>query len=325
MKLATIFTLLSVFAGDLFAAAPGQVTGSYSETKRPDGSTISFYFEKYAGTHDSDTLLVLLQGSDCNSVMVNQFHNAHAAQIWPSADVLMVEKFGITESLPFSGDPERPDCPAAYLQRDTPTQRVRDLKVVVADVLKRRQYRHVIALGGSEGAVVAAMFAAESGVPDAVVLINGGGRWFLEDVLHSIRTTSKESEVKSELEGFRGFAERILNGEPFQVEMSNHGYGWWRDVFSIDLQATLGEIRVPVLVIQGGKDQSVSPDAVREMVESLLESGSSHLDILPYPDLDHGLATKRGQYQGEQVVADVRSWLKTKLLRGPNKANLVPR
>ena len=41
-------------------------------------------------------------------------HQNDLVRAWPQADLLTVEKYGIDDTLPTT-DPERPDCPAAYL------------------------------------------------------------------------------------------------------------------------------------------------------------------------------------------------------------------
>lgn len=319
MKLAIIVILSSVFLCRLVVAAPGNGIAGPSKIYREDGVAIHYYLEKASQGSDSETLLIALQGSDCNSVKHSKFAQMQTKSIWPLADLLFVEKPGITASLPYSSDTERPDCPAYYIHKDSPTQRAQDVKSVVDHVLEGRRYRNIIAMGGSEGATVAAIFAAESGIPDAVVLINGGGRWFLDDVLHSIRSTSSSNDLQSELNGFNGFAEHILKSEPFHLEMSGHGYGWWRSMLTIDQQSVLNEIKAPVLVVQGGRDESVSLEAVAEMVASLQQSGKNNIELEAYANLNHGLSTTDGKYMAKQVFTEINSWLKAKLQTNPNK------
>jgi pimeloyl-ACP methyl ester carboxylesterase len=284
-----------------------------SQLQRDDGTSIHFYIDRATDNRNSETLLIALQGSDCNSVKQDAFIRDHAKNVWPSADMLLLEKPGITTSLTFSSNPERPDCPATYIRQDNPAQRVKDLKAVASEVLGKGKYTRVIAIGGSEGAVIVAKFAAETGLPGAAVLINGGGRWFLDDVLHNIRSTSSADTLQSDLKGFKGFAEQVLSSEPFDIEVSNHGYGWWRSMLTQDFQSVLGEIKVPVLIVQGERDVNVSPEAAIEMVNSLRKSGKTNLELAVYPDLNHALATPDGQYRTQQVLADINVWLKATL------------
>ncbi|EQB8044439.1 hypothetical protein ACYUML_003981, partial [Aeromonas hydrophila] len=118
---------------------------------RDDGSPISYYLVQHS--HDAETLLLILQGSDCNSVLNIDSIFSDYKNVWPEADVLLVEKYGINRRLKYSTDPTRKDCPAQYLENDSPAQRVADIKAVLDIVRKNGQYKIFILLGGSEGAV----------------------------------------------------------------------------------------------------------------------------------------------------------------------------
>ncbi|MNR32723.1 hypothetical protein D3C85_1503360 [compost metagenome] len=81
--------------------------------------------------------------------------------VWPEADILLIEKYGIDNKLKYSADTARKDCPAQYLEKDSPAQRVADIKVVLDTVRKNGQYKKFILLGGSEGAVIANLVTAD--------------------------------------------------------------------------------------------------------------------------------------------------------------------
>lgn len=279
---------------------------------RNDGTTIQYYLQK-PHLPASRILLIVLQGSDCNSVTHDKFIYDVLRNAWPAADLLVVEKYGITADLTKSASAERPDCPDLYIEKDSPTQRLDDLKRVTRKVLENADYQSVIVLGGSEGATIAAMFAAKTHLPDAVVLINGGGRWFLDDVLHSIGKQSPGETLQQDLDGFKGFAAHVTSSERFDLQVSNHGYSWWREMLTIDQQELLQKITTPVLVVQSGKDESVLPAAVSTLQEQLRKSGKNNIDWVVYPDLDHGLSDSKGNSEAAQVVAGIHRWLQTQL------------
>ena len=58
-------------------------------------------------------------------------------------------------------------------------------------VRKDGQYKTFILLGGSEGAVIANLVTADIDYIDATIAFNGGGRWFIDDVSHSIEVKHK--------------------------------------------------------------------------------------------------------------------------------------
>lgn len=232
---------------------------------RDDGSLISYYLAQHA--HDADTLLLILQGSDCNSVLKIDSILTDYKNVWPEADVLLIEKYDINRKLKYSTDPVRKDCPAQYLEKDNPAQRVSDIKAVLDIVRKDGQYKTLILLGGSEGAVIANLVTADVDYIDATISFNGGGRWFIDDVSHSIAVKhNNPEEARKESDGFKGFAEHVLNSKPFELDVSGHGYHWWQQALSIDQLDTLKKVKSPLLIIQGGMDTSVSPQKTDELM-----------------------------------------------------------
>lgn len=284
---------------------------------RDDGSPISYYLVQH--THDTDTLLLILQGSDCNSVLNIDSILSDYKNVWPEADVLLIEKYGINRKLKYSTDPARKDCPAQYLEKDNPAQRVADIKTVLDIVRKDDQYKKFILLGGSEGAVIANLVTAEVDYIDATISFNGGGRWFIDDVSHSIAAEHKNLEAaKRDIDGFKGFAEHILNSKPFELEVSGHGYHWWQQMLSLDQLDTLQNVKSPLLIIQGGRDTSVSPQKTDELMQRLKDLGKRNIEYRRYEELDHGLKNSDGKNLRKEVVSDMNMWLKSKL-SNPNQ------
>lgn len=286
---------------------------------RDDGSPISYYLVQHS--HDTDTLLLILQGSDCNSVLNIDSILADYKNVWPEADILLVEKYGIDSKLKYSTDPARKDCPAQYLEKDNPAQRVEDIKVVLDTIRKDSQYKKLILLGGSEGAVIANLVTADVDYIDATMAFNGGGRWFIDDVSHGIAVKhNNPEEARKEIDGFKGFAEHVLNSKPFELEVSGHGYHWWHQALSIDQLDTLKKVKSPLLIMQGGMDTSVSPQKTDEMMQRLKDLGKNNIEYRRYAALDHGFKDSDGQSQRKEVVSDMNLWLQSKL-GDPKKFN----
>ncbi|WP_323888390.1 alpha/beta hydrolase family protein [Aeromonas caviae] len=287
---------------------------------RDDGSPISYYLVQHA--HDTDTLLLILQGSDCNSVLKIDSILTEYKNVWPEADVLLIEKYGINRKLKYSKDAERKDCPAQYLEKDNPAQRVADINTVLGIVRKDGQYKKLILLGGSEGAVIANLVSADIDSIDATIAFNGGGRWFIDDVSHGIAVKHKNPEAaRKEIDGFKGFAEHVLNNKPFELDVSGHGYHWWQQMLSIDQLDTLQNVKSPLLIVQGGRDTSVSPQKTDELIQRLKELGKSNIEYLRYEELDHGLKNSDGKSLRKEVIRDMNRWLKSKLGNPANKSS----
>ncbi|WP_324008301.1 alpha/beta hydrolase family protein [Aeromonas dhakensis] len=286
---------------------------------RDDSSPISYYLVQHS--HDTDTLLLILQGSDCNSVLNIDSILSDYKNVWPEADILLVEKYGIDSQLKYSTDPARKDCPAQYLEKDSPAQRVADIKTVLDIVRKDGQYKTFILLGGSEGAVIANLVTADVDYIDATIAFNGGGRWFIDDVSHSIAVKHNNSEeARKEVVGFKGFAEHVLNNKPFELDVSGHGYHWWQQMLSIDQLDTLKKVKSPLLIVQGGMDTSVSPQKTDELMQRLKELGKNNIEYRRYEALDHGLKNSDGTSLRKEVIGDMNLWLQSKL-GDPKKFN----
>ncbi|WP_323892544.1 alpha/beta hydrolase family protein [Aeromonas caviae] len=287
---------------------------------RDDGSFISYYLVQHI--HDTDTLLLILQGSDCNSVLKIESILTEYKNVWPEADVLLIEKYGINRKLKYSKDAERKDCPAQYLEKDNPAQRVADIKTVLDIVRKDGQYKTFILLGGSEGAVIANRVSADIDSIDATIAFNGGGRWFIDDVSHSIAVKhNNPDEARKEIDDFKGFAEHVLNSKPFELDVSGHGYHWWQQMLSIDQLDTLKKVNSPLLIVQGGMDTSVSPQKTDELVQRLKELGKNNIEYRRYEALDHGLKDSDGKSLRKEVIRDINIWLRSKLGNPANKSS----
>ncbi|HDX8445272.1 alpha/beta hydrolase family protein [Aeromonas hydrophila] len=315
MKIRAIFLLL------LFLTFTSNADDIITRTaSRDDGSPISYYLVQHS--HDAETLLLILQGSDCNSVLNIDSIFSDYKNVWPEADVLLVEKYGINRKLKYSTDPARKDCPAQYLEKDNPAQRVADIKTVLDIVRKDGQYKIFILLGGSEGAVIANLVTADVDYIDATIAFNGGGRWFIDDVSHSIVVKHKNpAAARKEVDDFKGFAEHVLNSKPFELEVSGHGYHWWQQMLSINQLDTLKKVKSPLLIIQSGMDTSVSPQKTDEMMQRLKELGKKNIEYRRYKELDHGLKNRDGRSQRKETARDMNIWLKSKLGNPANQSS----
>ena len=277
---------------------------------RDDGSLITYYLDK-SQTVEGGVLLAIIHGSDCNSVTKIVSIQNGLRKSWPKSDLLTIEKYGLDRGLPYVSDGDRPDCPKEYLLNDTPEQRGNDVVSVLGHLKQHHKYKHIVLLGGSEGGLVSNLVASRVNYLSASISFNGGGRWFLDDVIHNIRTQKQSSaSTEEDVEGFKQFAEQIVSGEPFDLDMSNHGYAWWHNALSIDQESVVLKIDSPLLLIQSRLDKSVSPSHAADMANNLKSHGKSNVAYREYESLDHGLNDVFGESQMSLVVKDIEAWLK---------------
>ena len=281
--------------------------------KREDGSFINYYIFKALENIQSDELLLILQGSDCNSVLQKDVIFKHYRKVRSNADLLLIEKYGITKNLSNLDAVERQDCPSVYLKNDNPKQRLADINAVLNKEYKNR-YKKLIVLGGSEGALIANLFSSNFDYVDATISFSGGGRWFLDDVLHSILSNNENrAKAQEEIEGFKKFYKMAIKDEPFDMFASNHSYFWWNQMFKIDQQEIIKKINNPLLIVQGGLDTSVSSAKTEEMISNLQEAGKKNIDYIKYKNLNHTFNNKKGESELGKVIMDMKKWLNSKL------------
>lgn len=297
----SLLSLLSAFLLPSFA--------SYAEISthllpRKDGSEISYYMDKRA--EKNQTLLVLMQGSDCNSIKNNVFIQETFGHWLPNSDVLMVEKYGITAQLPYSQyDGERIDCPKSYQRHDNPKQRIEDYEAVL-DKLSS-QYPNIILLGGSEGATIVHLMVTKRNDIKAAIALNGGGRFFLDDVLYNIRHTTPKEHVEDAINGFQQFADAIKNNQIDDEQfISEHSKIWWQQFFTIDLLKVIkSNQHTPVLIIQTLNDTNVNVNAFYQLSRDI---NQPNVKFIKYEKLDHGFYNEQGERLTNKIINDIQQW-----------------
>lgn len=292
-----------VAASTTVAQAPAPAT-----LARGDGSDITYYV-KQAGSQPAKQLLVIMQGSDCNSVQNNPRIQDVLVPMLPNADVLTVEKYGVDASLTWNPSDPREDCPVLTMMSDSLSQRVQDYRAVLKAVQKRHRYDNVVVVGGSEGAVTAIMLAAESDAVDASIAFSGGGRWFKDDVVHSEVSRLPADLNPDYIKDLYQRLDFLATQAPLHAIVSGHGIKWWQEMLGHDQQAALMKTKTPVLVLQGAKDTSVDPMAVEKMINEVNAAGRSNVYYKSYAELNHVFDDAQGQSHFNDVTQDMQEWL----------------
>ena len=275
---------------------------------RADGSEITYYV-KQAASQPAKQLLVIMQGSDCNSVRNNPRIQELFVPMLPNADVLTVEKYGVDASLAWSTDESRADCPVPTMLYDSLSQRVQDYSTVLKAIQKQHNYESVVVIGGSEGAVTAIMLAAESDIVDASIAFNGGGRWFRDDVLYSELAMLPPDLNPDYIKGIYERLDFLADNPPPHAILALHGMKWWKEMLTHDQQAAVMKVDTPLLVIQAEQDMSVSTVAVQQMISEVSAAGRTNVHYKTYPDFNHVFDDAQGQNHMGMVINDMKVWL----------------
>ncbi|WP_323872013.1 acyl-CoA thioester hydrolase/BAAT C-terminal domain-containing protein [Xenorhabdus doucetiae] len=274
-----------------------------------DGKDIIYYLIQRDNTPSED-LLVLIQGSDCQSVINNQSMIENFGSVFPENDILLVEKSGLDSSIGKKGtEVEHSACPQAYMQNDSPSKRVKDYLTVLNQL--KNKYHHIVLLGGSEGAIVTNMIASKADFITAAISINGGGRFFIDDVIHSIKRGSPAEMSDKDVNSFKVFAEEAKRKRlPAGMTVSGHGANWWYDSLSIDNQKMIQSSKIPLLVIQCMSDNNVDAAGARKMIAAI---DNPMVSFKTYEGLDHFFKDSDGNYHAATIIKDIKNWYQSQI------------
>jgi pimeloyl-ACP methyl ester carboxylesterase len=253
---------------------------------RPDGTAITYYLD--LPSKDSYPLAVILQGSECLRVS-HKYQDYIRTLTDLGVAVLRVEKPGLHAGVAIG------DCTDDYLRLNTPQRRVLDLVMVVAELRKNERWDgRLVLVGGSEGAMIAALTAPLLPETRAVVLLSGGGGLtFGEEVVEGAARQMLDSgmdpeKVEEEIAAMREFLANIgKNPDPYREWMSDgklvrNTYLWWAHAVPLRLTTSLQRISAPVLVLHGRSDLGTPYRSAEMMMEELSFSGKTNFEFRPY-------------------------------------------
>lgn len=273
--------------------------------ERPDGSFITYYLDQ---PEEGDfPLVVYLQGSEC--LRVSHKYGPQIEQLVESGvGVLRVEKPGLNASVRIG------DCPQEYLRLNTPQRRVLDLLLVLAHLrASQPDYNGSTGLlGGSEGAMIAALAAPHIPKLKGIVLLSGGGgNTFGEEVVASVEGQMRRGGLKGhaleeELGKMRKEIAEVLK-EPVpnkewasDGELGRNTYLWWSNAWNLKLSTPLKLVAAPVLSYHGQQDAGVSLESAQLLESSLADAGKKNFELRVYDG---------GHAPPDQILSEAGAWL----------------
>ena len=291
LRLALAFFILG------FGLAPSaSAQDALQRLERPDGSGIDFRLAGPA-TRGRGPMLLMLQGSGCESVDRNPRLPWMAARLAPRHAVVTIEKYGVARG----ADGE--SCSAEYWRRNTLQQRVADALQVIAAVRHQGWWNgELVLFGGSEGGAVAAMLAPLVPETRAVVIWSSGIGLPIGDMIRSALPPAMAEEA------VRVFAEARANPTG-ERQWAGASYRWWAD--SVDLVPARGllDMAAPVLIIHGTRDAS-APVASARAARDLLAGGRTPVVYREYEGYDHFMIDASGVDRRAEVLAAAAVWLR---------------
>ena len=174
-------------------------------------------------------------------------------------------------------------------------------------------------LGHSEGGLIAPLVALHEPELRGIVLLAGpskGGREILRFQLGNL------IEHNPELKGAR--KDSALAGIDARIDSLGASDAWMKFFLDYDPLATARQVKTPVLILNGGTDQQVTPDQVPVLAAAFKEAGNKDVTAHVFPDLNHlfvydtsgfpgGYAKLKNAHVEPEVVGMVVEWLEGRL------------
>lgn len=288
ISIAVVLLLLSIL----------QVEAVVQFVPREDYSNIRYYHN--IQNKESDILLLVIQGGACISVS----HQVNTRQLLEKltidADILWVEKYGLTNESAESV------CPQEYIENNSPLHRLDDYLQVLNNLM--HSYQKIIVIGSQEGAAIASLLLADENIPiTAGIVVNSGGGSYANDAIWQIEKRPTEV-MDNDHPVISRFLEQAKQGDlPQNINFQNHGYRWWYEMLNTNMYETLKQSTKPLLIVQGLADREISSDGSHAMYECL--TNKENVTVYYYENLNHELSENFSLPDIDDAVFDVQYWL----------------
>ncbi|MGZ8351239.1 MAG: alpha/beta hydrolase [Allosphingosinicella sp.] len=279
--------------------ATNPASGQAAETRsveRPDGSRVSYHLDRRDGSRRP--VLLMLQGSGCDSVTTNDRIRWMAPRLAPRHALLTIEKYGVAPG----ADGET--CEADYWRGNTLHRRVLDALLVVADLRRQRWWNgEIVLFGGSEGGAVAAMLAPLLPETEAAIVWSSGIGLPVGEMIRSVLPPPMQAESE------RVFAE--ARADPTgDRQWGGASYAWWADAIDLIPARSLAQTSAPVLLIHGTRDESAPVASARAAAALVRAGGHRHFEYREYEGYDHFMIDAAGTDHRGEVIAAASEWLR---------------
>ncbi|MEP2987351.1 MAG: hypothetical protein ABJN65_12090 [Parasphingorhabdus sp.] len=269
--------------------------------ERADGTRIAFHLLNRTD-ESTQGIVLMLQGSGCEPVTEREWLLTEPSVIAPGRVTLAIEKYGVGES----GDGKealQDDCPAAYWQRNTLSQRVLDAMQVIAHLRNQRWWNGELVIhGGSEGGAVAAMLGPLVPETRAIIIVSSGIGVPVWELIQSAVPPAVAAQIPNIV------SEATKNPTP-NLRFGGESYRWWADAAYVVPARMLLQTDVPVLLIHGTRDQFAPIDSARATNELFLGSGKTNLTYIELKGYDHFMVDQAGVDHKTDVVVRMAAWL----------------
>ena len=279
----------------LALANPAHAEPELRRVPRPDGSLIDVWLDAPEG--ESQGLLLLAQGSGCfparESANLATVHGA-----FPDYTAVMVDKIGVTTDAGIEGG--FTDCPPAFHDGYTLSQRLDDYRAVL-DMLLAEDEWDLVLFGGSEGGLAVAVLAAEYD-PQATIILSSATGMTFADMVRSTVPPEGHATIDA------GFAAARADPEGGTL-FAGSTHRFWADILDYRGLDHMVRATSPFLLIQGGRDGSSPLASARMTADAFAEGGLCNLTYWEFPALDQGMAALDGTSRLADIAGLAAAWV----------------
>lgn len=273
--------------------------------ERADGSRIEYHLDNF-DTKSSKGILLMLQGSGCESVIKRDWLTSDPPKLAPELAVLSIEKYGVSLEQANSGAVD--GCSKDYWRNNTLNRRVLDAVQVIAKMRTETWWNgKLVIYGGSEGGAIAALLAPLIPEIQAVIIQSSGIGVPTADLIRM----AVPPEIAVQISQVIADAKINPTGEK---RMGGASYRWWADAADITPSKMLVETDVPILLIHGSRDQFAPVEAARATRDLFVSRGKSNLTYVEYDGYDHFMTDLNGVHHKDKVLMQAAEWLRSLMI-----------
>ena len=216
---------------------------------------------------------------------------------------------------------------------------ISDARAAVALVAKQPMVdpKHVFLLGHSLGAYLAPRIATGDAEIAGIVMLAANARPLEKVVLEQIHylatmsgtpTEAEQKRIQAAEDGAKQIEKPDLKPDDKIDFLGATMYGaYWLDLRGYDPLKTAAKLKIPIFIVQGGRDYQVTPSNFQAWSDAL--SNNKNVTLRTYPDLDHlfmhgtGASKPTDYARPDHVSAEVVESIATFILPSEKPGSLV--
>jgi uncharacterized protein len=185
-------------------------------------------------------------------------------------------------------------------------------------------------LGHSEGGLIAPLVASTDTRVRAIVLMAADGKTgekiIMDQTAFALDAGGGGDKARRDetLQAQQNLLKLAMDGTDPNAVPAPMRAPWYREFLKYDPLPTIRKVRQPILVLQGGLDQQITPEQATLIEQAARDAGNKDVTVRVFPNLNHLFLPAKtgavGEYSslqttaiGQDVLDLIGSWLASKL------------